>query len=173
MSESRGRTGLGLVVLMLVALGSGVAAVAADTPPAAARAVEAKAKPFAPCQVVAAELTGSTRIYKGACPVKIKFSGVVKVAGSITANHPCTVKYIFTRSDGAIDTVVKSLTFTAPGTKPVSTTWTLGGAELPHYAGWEAIKTLSPNVFESAHCDFDITCQAPAGRVQKNQNNPQ
>ena len=82
---------------------------------AAARAVEAKAKPFAPCQVVAAELTGSTRIYKGACPVKIKFSGVVKVVGSITANHPCTVNYIFTRSDGAIDTVVKSLTFTAPG----------------------------------------------------------
>jgi len=165
MLSYRGAARVGLVLVVLVAMGVGVAALAGtDAPKATGQAVVANAVPSSPCQVVAAELTGSTRIYKGACPVKIKFTGAIKAAGSISANKPCTVKYIFTRSDGAIDTEVKALKFTAPGTKPVSTEWTLGGPELPHYVGWEAIKVLSPNVLESPHCDFDVTCNPPAPR---------
>jgi len=174
MLSYRGAAGVGLVLIVLVAMGVGVAALAgAEAPKATGQAVVASAMPFSPCKVVDASLTGSVRIYKGACPVKIKFTGLIQAAGSISANKPCTVKYIFTRSDGAIDTEVKTLTFVAPMSKPVSTEWTIGGPALPHPVGWEAIKVLSPNVFESPHCNFDITCRTPAARVQRNQNNPQ
>jgi len=173
MLSYRGAAGVGLVLVVLVAMGAGVAVLAGtEAPKATEQAVVANAMPISPCKVVDASLTGSVRIYKGACPVKIKFTGAIQAAGSISANKPCTVKYVFTRSDGAIDTEVKTLTFVAPMSKPVSTDWTLGGPELPAYTGWEAIKVLSPNAFESPHCNFDITCKPPSGRVQRNQNNP-
>ncbi len=100
------------------------------------------------------------KVYSGDCPAKIVFSG------SITVNEPGTVSYIFTRSDGATDTLTKKLTFSAAGTKSVSTTWTLGGAPLPRYKGWQAIKILSPNPLNSAHADFEVSCDPPANSVK-------
>jgi len=80
----------------------------------------------------------------GPCPVTIRFNG------SITMNGPGTVKYTFTRSDGATGPV-STLEFKAPGTQAVSTDWTLGDANsLPSYAGWQTITILSPNQLESS-----------------------
>ncbi|ABL00588.1 chitinase-like protein [Pelobacter propionicus DSM 2379] len=87
--------------------------------------------------------------------------GLIQLTGSITSNRPGTVSYIFTRSDSATDTVVKKQLFRRAGTLPVSTTWTLGGATLPHYTGWQAIKVLSPNPMTSAQAPFELRCDPP------------
>src|SRR6266508_614711 len=58
-------------------------------------------------KVIAAKLEADPRIYAGVCPTVIKFHG------SIDTNGPGIVKYIFERSDGGIDTIVKSATFVA------------------------------------------------------------
>lgn len=89
--------------------------------------------------------------YNGPCP------GVIKFHGKIAANGQGEVKYQFIRSDGAVGPV-QTLMFTGSGSKPVSTTWTLGGPALPEYVGWEAIKILSPNPMESNHADFKLLC---------------
>ena len=90
----------------------------------------------------------------GKCPLSVKFNGY------ITANGTGTVKYTFTRSDGAISPVYK-LNFKAAGTQAVTTDWTLGDATvLPRYGGWQAIKILSPNEIESSRKtgSFVINC---------------
>ncbi|MDD5562969.1 MAG: hypothetical protein PHQ91_04575 [Thermoanaerobaculaceae bacterium] len=113
-----------------------------------------------PCRVVEAPLRALPPRYAGKCPVTIKFEGAIKVAGRIGPNNPCVVDYVFDRSDGGIDTVAKTLTFTAPGSKPVATTWQLGGPELPHFAGWEAVRTTSPGAPRQwAHANFEILCR--------------
>jgi len=93
--------------------------------------------------------------YSGDCPAKITFKG------AITVNAPGVVSYVFIRSDGAIDTVTKTLKFAGAGTKSVSTTWTLGGESLPRFKGWEAVKVLSPTAIESPHADFMVSCDPP------------
>ena len=109
-----------------------------------------------PFQVSKVTLQAIPIVYDGVCPATIKFSG------KIYGNGPGTVKYIFTRSDGAIDTVVKTLTL--PICVPdcwetVSGTWTLGDPiKLPTYTGWETIKILSPSPMESNHANFSVTC---------------
>jgi len=81
----------------------------------------------------------------GRCPVTVHFSG------HITTNGPGTVKYSFTRSDGAT-APVSILEFKAAGTQSVSTDWTLGDATvLPAYDGWQALKVMAPNEMESSH----------------------
>ncbi len=112
---------------------------------------------FAAFQVTGAALSAAPATFEGCCPAKISFSG------RITVNEKGTVRYTFTRSDGAT-APAQSLTFDAPGSKPVSTTWTLGGASLPTFSGWEAIKILSPNPMESNKATFRVTClfQDPA-----------
>lgn len=80
----------------------------------------------------------------GRCPALVKFTGY------ITANGPGTVKYTFTRSDGATGPDF-TLEFGTAGTQSVNTTWMLGGAELIEYKGWQALKILSPNDMESSH----------------------
>ncbi|MEW6212810.1 MAG: hypothetical protein AB1631_31075, partial [Acidobacteriota bacterium] len=92
--------------------------------------------------------------YEGPCPAIIKF------AGAITTNGGGIVKYTFLRSDGATGPVL-TLTFAAAGTKPVSTTWTLGGKALPRYSGWQAIRILSPNAMDSNKAAFELICNAP------------
>src|SRR5207245_2308353 len=91
---------------------------------------------------------------EGVCPTMIKFHG------SIETNGPGVVKYIFERSDGATDTIVKSITFTtAPYHLAIpDETWTLGGPGMD-YHGWERIKILSPNAgFLSNKAPFHIKC---------------
>jgi hypothetical protein len=130
--------------------------------PPRAKALQPEAAPIAPCTISAAPLLAYPKEFKGKCPAVITFKGSIKVRGRVGPNNPCVVTYVFDRSDGGIDTVEKSLTFTAPGSKAVSTTWTLGGAELPHYKGWEAIRTKSPGAERQwAHADFEMWCKLP------------
>lgn len=90
----------------------------------------------------------------GQCPVTVNWTGF------ITANGPGTVKYTFTRNDGATAPVF-TLDFDAAGTKRVSTTWTLGGVGLMEYKGWQRLKILSPNEIESSAetGSFRISCK--------------
>lgn len=107
-----------------------------------------------PGKVIGAKLEAVPPTYEGPCPTTIKFKG------SIETNGPGTVKYIFERSDGATDTIVKSITFTAPPFHQniPDDTWTLGGPGAS-YAGWERIKVLSPNAgFLSNKAEFRIKC---------------
>lgn len=99
-------------------------------------------------------LSPSVASFSGDCPAKITFNG------TITVNAPGIVSYIFTRSDGAIDTQTKKLKFLAPGSKAVSTSWTLGGSVLPHYEGWQAVKIVGTKI-TSPHADFSISCDPP------------
>jgi uncharacterized surface protein with fasciclin (FAS1) repeats/photosystem II stability/assembly factor-like uncharacterized protein len=100
----------------------------------------------------------------GPCPVTVHF------AGYITTNGPGTVKYTFTRSDGATAPVF-TLEFKAAGTQSVTTDWTLA-TELPVYDGWQALKVLSPNQMESSNESgaFALTC---GKRADTSQNNAQ
>ncbi len=107
----------------------------------------------APFVVTGAILNATPTAYDGVCPAKITFNG------HIDANGPGTVKYIFARSDGGVDTVTKTLTFTAAGTQGVTTTWTLGDIKVPPtYTGWVAIKILSPRQMESSKANFKVVC---------------
>lgn len=96
-------------------------------------------------------LSPTVKAYSGDCPAKIVFNG------TITVNAPGIIKYTFIRSDGATDTRVKSLKFIAPGSKSVSTTWTLGGSTMPYYKGWQAIKIAGTTIV-SPHADFTVSC---------------
>jgi hypothetical protein len=99
-----------------------------------------------------ATLAASPAEFRGSCP------GVITFTGSITVDKAGIIKYIFTRSDGAIDTITKSLFFKGPGTKKVTETWTLGGTQLPYYKGWEAIKVIAPNGVMSNQATFELKC---------------
>jgi len=102
-------------------------------------------------QVTAVSLAANPANYSGPCPGTIKFSG------KIVAKGKGEVKYQFFRSDGATGPVM-SVVFDGPGSKEISTTWTLGGAGLPTYTGWEAVRVLSPNSIESNRANFTLTC---------------
>lgn len=104
--------------------------------------------------VTKATLTPAVKTFSGDCPAKIIFNG------SITVNAPGTISYVFTRSDGATDTNTKTLKFLAPGSRSVSTSWTLGGSILPNYKGWQAIKIVGTAI-ESPHADFEVSCDPP------------
>lgn len=134
------------------------AAVAALSLPAAAQPNAAAAAPAA--RVIGAKLEAQPRVYKGPCPVVIKFVGSIETAG------PSAVKYVFDRNDGGIDTVDRHFTLTAaPFHQSVDTTWTLGAPGM-HYAGWEQIRIELPTAsagFKSNKAEFEITCDgAPA-----------
>lgn len=101
----------------------------------------------------------------GPCPLRVVFRGY------ITANGPGAIKYTFTRSDGATGPVY-IMEFKKAGTQPVMTDWTLGDSRvLPRYAGWQAVKVLSPVEIESNHDtgSFEINCGGTTG-VQTNPN---
>lgn len=101
----------------------------------------------------------------GPCPLRVVFRGY------ITANGPGAIKYTFTRSDGATGPVY-IMEFKKAGTQAVMTDWTLGDPRvLPRYAGWQAVKVLSPVEVESNHDtgSFEINCTGASG-VQTNPN---
>jgi hypothetical protein len=97
--------------------------------------------------------------YRGACP------GLIKFQGKIQASARGRVKYIYFRSDGATGPE-GFVDFEGSGVKTVETTWTLGGVGLTHYAGWVAIRIISPNSYESNRANFVVDCQT-------GQTNPQ
>ena len=103
----------------------------------------------------------------GPCPVRVTFRGY------ITANGPGRIKYTFTRSDRATGPI-HTMEFKKAGTQAVVTDWTLGDRRvLPRYAGWQAVKVLSPVEIESSHDTgaFEINCGGTAD-TQTNPNQP-
>jgi hypothetical protein len=103
---------------------------------------------------VSARLAASPTSYQGPCPVTIRFTGTISV------NRPCQVQYKFIRSDGAL-APIRSLTFAAPGTKPVSNTWTLGGPGFD-FTGWQAIQVVYPRHVTSNRANFRVRSGEPA-----------
>ena len=103
-------------------------------------------------RVTDASLKADNERLSGPCPLKAAFNGY------ITANGPGTVKYTFTRNDGATGPSYE-MEFKEAGKQAVSIDWTLGDAgALPHYVGWQAIKILSPNELKSDPALFELTC---------------
>jgi len=102
-------------------------------------------------QNITASLKAYPASYSGKCPAKITFKGI------ITVKKPGKVQYKFIRSDGAL-APIDTLIFKKPGTKPVSTTWTIG----KNYSGWKAIKVLYPQEVESNKAKFKILCKGSA-----------
>lgn len=98
-----------------------------------------------------AQLSASPTGFQGACPATIRF------AGDIRAAKPGKVQFKFVRSDGA-SSPVQTLLFSTPGSKPISTTWTLGGGAVPHYQGWLAIQFVHPQTDRSLPANFSIQC---------------
>lgn len=90
--------------------------------------------------------------YSGICPVTITFSGRISAAGP-----GGTVSYKWIRSDGA-SAPVEILVFDGPGSKDISTTWSIGGSGMD-YSGWQAIEVFDPQSNISEHADFRIRCQ--------------
>lgn len=99
-------------------------------------------------QVSAVSATVSPTSYTGSCPKIFTFDA------SITASAAGVVTYTWLRSDGAT-APVESITFTAAGTKTVSTTWELSPAS---FNGWEQLKVLTPNLITSNQASFTLKC---------------
>lgn len=110
-------------------------------------------------QHISATLSADPVKYAGRCPAKITFKG------RISASERGQVQYKFIRSDGA-NAPVQTINFTKAGSKLVSTTWTLGGAGLPSYSGWEAIQIVYPYSVQSNKAHFKVSCQGLAPRKQ-------
>lgn len=103
-------------------------------------------------QRITASLRAEPADYQGEAPARITFHG------TISATEPGRVQYRFLRSDGAL-APVRTLQFSAPGTKPVSTTWTLGRPGFT-YDGWQAIEVLHPRRVISNRAQFSVRCQS-------------
>jgi len=96
-------------------------------------------------RAIGVQLKADNANQNGPCPITINFRGYIK------SSAPGTVKYTFTRSDGATAPVF-TLEFKDAGIQEVTTSWTLGEPPvLAAYEGWQAIKVLSPNQLESNH----------------------
>ena len=110
-------------------------------------------------------LSATPAAFRGKCPAVITFNGTITVDGQFGAAAPTPVQigYQFLRSDNATGPIAY-YTITAPGTYAVSTTWTLGGATLPRYTGWEQLKawpTRHDGGFGyafSPKADFKVVC---------------
>ncbi len=115
-------------------------------------------------RVTEASLTAEDARMSGPCPMKVVFNGYIKT------NGPGTIRYTFTRSDGATAPIF-TLTFEEAGTQRVNTDWTLSDADVqPPFEGWERIKILSPNSYESSQAKFEIECQP--GKEKRPDTNP-
>jgi len=89
--------------------------------------------------------------YIGSCPVIVTFKG------KITSNRAGKVQYRFIRSDGALYPF-KTIDFKTPGTKEVTTKWSLGGEKIKTYTGWMAIEVSYPKKVISNKAFFRIRC---------------
>jgi hypothetical protein len=87
----------------------------------------------------------------GTCNNEVMFKG------TISSEKPGKVQYKFIRSDGKL-LPVETIEFSAPGTKEVSSKWTLNGSFQAENKGWQAIKIVYPEDIESAKAEFDFIC---------------
>jgi hypothetical protein len=89
--------------------------------------------------------------FEGECPKRFDF------VARITVDSPGTVKYQWTRSDGAI-APVKKLIFQEAGSEKVTSFWQLGGAGKKYVDYWKAVKIHYPNQIESEKAYFTLEC---------------
>jgi hypothetical protein len=108
---------------------------------------------FGAASAAAAPRVVSINYYAESLGAQMKCPQTVKFKGSIMMDGPGTVKYTFLRSDGA-SSPVHTLNFSEAGSKDVSNTWALGKS----YAGYQKLKILSPNVWETDAANFDLRC---------------
>jgi hypothetical protein len=116
---------------------------------------------------VVSSLTASPPSHVGICPAVITFTGTITVRGNIVPGSPVQMGYTFLRSDNATGPI-QYFTITAPGSRTVSTTWTLGGASLPAYDGWMQLKAwptrhLGFGYSFSPKAAFHVQCAAAGG----------
>ena len=88
-----------------------------------------------------------TPIFTGACPHTFNFTA------GITATAAGTVTYWWTRSDGASSTE-QTLVFAGPGTKYVTSTWSLGASG----SRWKKIYINNPNHQLFGTANFTLNC---------------
>ena len=109
-------------------------------------------------------LSAAPRVFRGVCPAVITFTGTITVRGTFDRDHPVQIGYQFLRSDNATGPIAY-YTITASGTQTVSDTWTLGGAALPTYTGWQQLKAWPTEhlgfgySFSSPKANFTVTCR--------------
>lgn len=111
---------------------------------------------------VVSTLAARPEAFNGPCPAQITFTGQITVRGNIDPSSPVQMGYTFLRSDGATGPVFY-YNITAPGTQTVTTTWTLGGPQLPNYNGWIQLKAwptrhLGFGYSFSPRATFRVTC---------------
>jgi hypothetical protein len=116
---------------------------------------------------VVSTLAARPPVFNGPCPAQISFTGQITVRGNIDPRSPVQMGYTFLRSDGATGPVFY-YNITEPGTQSVSTTWTLGGAQLPSYDGWIQLKAwptrhLGFGYSFSPRATFRVTCAQSGG----------
>ncbi len=122
-------------------------------------AVSAAASAIEAFKVTGVSLSVSEREHRGFCPHKFVFTG------AITVNRAGRVHYTWRRSDGARAKTF-FLDFQAPGTKPVTYEWELGGAAGSFPGYWVQIEVLAPNPRLSNRAVFDLTC-LPQMRMER------
>jgi hypothetical protein len=95
--------------------------------------------------------------FTGPCPKVFTFTAVISIT-----DGPATVRYRWTRADGAI-APIETVTFSkaGPSTATVQTTWTLGAAPNT-YNLWQSIDFLSESGTAN-RANFTLTCTAPPG----------
>jgi hypothetical protein len=103
-------------------------------------------------RIVEAHLRADPFDYVGSCPVMITFSGRISVAGGAG-----TVSYKWIRNDGA-SAPVETLSFAAPSSQDVNTTWYLGDSGM-NYSGWMALQILDPEEVITDRAEFTIQCE--------------
>jgi hypothetical protein len=102
-------------------------------------------------QVIDVKVTVDKTTYSGPCPVVITFKATIYSKGQ------GSFKYVWLRSDNAIDNNNSFVTLSGTGVDVVTTTWTIGAPGMT-FSGWEALKIISPVTFTSNHADFSIKC---------------
>lgn len=113
-----------------------------------------------------AELSAAPVHATGHCPVVITFHGKVRVEGRYSPpGSVAEIGYQFTRSDGATSQN-KYIETHGPGVYDITETWTLGGAQLTHFAGWEKFKAWPTSNTQnktgtkwSNEAHFTMTCR--------------
>ena len=102
-----------------------------------------------------AHLTAAPASYQGICPGTIKFSGEIR------ATQPGKVQFQYIRSDGA-PSPVQTLLFGSAGSKPLSTTWTLGSPSPPlHRLDRHPVRASADGPFETSQLQHPLHDQAP------------
>ena len=113
--------------------------------------------------LLVAEASATPQNYVGACPGRIVFSGDVRLALPGQAVPNAQLSYTWLRSDGATTPVIH---VDSGHTKllRINESWTVGGASLLRFAGWEQLKVWwtgqgEASAVASNRAAFDVTCR--------------